>query len=180
MRRGLFDFNMKKVLKKIDRVCELFEEYILLITGTVVTMMILVNALFRVLQIDWFGAEELTLIVGVWLYFVGSICAGRDNIHISGDMLNMFITNQRITYGFNVIRDLISTAMCGIFTVWTFQFLTWQIGLKAQTAVYKLPNYIALIPIPLFFAFWTLYLTRNLVIQVMKRPGRPEEGGPEV
>ncbi len=171
---------MKKVLKKIDRVCELFEEYILLITGTVVTMMILVNALFRVLQIDWFGAEELTLIVGVWLYFVGSICAGRDNIHISGDMLNMFITNQRITYGFNVIRDLISTAMCGIFTVWTFQFLTWQIGLKAQTAVYKLPNYIALIPIPLFFAFWTLYLTRNLVIQVMKRPGRPEEGGPEV
>lgn len=170
---------MKAILKKIDRIFEIFEEYILLITGTVVTMMILVNALFRVLQIDWFGAEELTLIVGVWLYFVGSICAGRDNTHISGDMLNMFITNKQVTYVFNVIRDLISTVMCGVFTVWTYQFLMWQVGLKAQTAVYKLPNYISLIPIPLFFAFWTIYLARNLVLQIKNKPAK-EEGGKEV
>lgn len=168
---------MKVILKKIDRVCEIFEEYILLITGTVVTMMILVNALFRVLQIDWFGAEELTLIVGVWLYFVGSICAGRDNTHISGDMLNMFISNKRAIYVCNIIRDLISTVMSGVFTVWTFQFLLWQIDLKAQTAVYKLPNFISLIPIPLFFFFWTVYLVRNLILQIRNKPVEAEEGG---
>lgn len=161
---------MKSLLKKIDRLCELFEEYILLLTGTAVTMMILVNAAFRILQIDWFGAEELTLIVGVWLYFIGSIGAGRDNIHISGDMLNMFVKNKHITYWFNILRDLISVVMAAVFTAWTTEFLTWQIGLGAQTAVYKLPNFITLIPIPLFFAFWTIYLVRNLVIQIGNRP----------
>jgi TRAP-type C4-dicarboxylate transport system permease small subunit len=171
---------MKTILKKIDRVFEIFEEYIMLITGTAVTMMILINALFRVIQVDWFGAEELTLIVGVWLYFVGSICAGRENIHISGDMLNMFISNKHVTYGFNILRDLVSLVMSGVFTVWTYQFLAWQISLGAQTAVYKVPNFISLIPIPLFFAFWTLYLLRNLVVQIGNKPGKTEEGGESV
>lgn len=169
-----------KVLKKIDRIFEVFEEYIMLITGTAVTMMILINALFRIIQVDWFGAEELTLIVGVWLYFVGSICAGRENVHISGDMLNMFISNKHVTYWFNILRDVISLVMSGVFTVWTTQFLTWQISLGAQTAVYKVPNFISLIPVPLFFAFWTIYLLRNLVLQICNRPDKEKKGGESV
>ena len=169
-----------KILKKIDSFFEAIEEYILLITGTVVTLMILASAVFRFIKFDWFGSEELTLIVGVWLYFVGSICAARNNTHISGDMLNMFISNKQVVFVFNVIRDAVSIAMAAVFTVWTFQFLTWQISLGASTAVYKLPNFISLIPIPLFFAFWVVYLIRNLVILIQSRPGQTaqvEEGG---
>lgn len=169
-----------KIFKKIDSFFEAIEEYILLITGTVVTLMILASAVFRFIKFDWFGSEELTLIVGVWLYFVGSICAARNNTHISGDMLNMFISNKQVVFLFNVIRDAVSIAMAAVFTVWTFQFLTWQISLGASTAVYKLPNFISLIPIPLFFAFWVVYLIRNLVILIQSRPGQTaqvEEGG---
>ncbi|BDF66306.1 hypothetical protein CE91St43_02780 [Oscillospiraceae bacterium] len=169
-----------KIFKKIDSFFETIEEYILLITGTVVTLMILASAVFRFIKFDWFGSEELTLIVGVWLYFVGSICAARNNTHISGDMLNMFISNKQVVFLFNVIRDAVSIAMAAVFTVWTFQFLTWQISLGASTAVYKLPNFISLIPIPLFFAFWVVYLIRNLVILIQSRPGQTaqvEEGG---
>lgn len=169
-----------KIFKKIDSFFETIEEYILLITGTVVTLMILASAVFRFIKFDWFGSEELTLIVGVWLYFVGSICAARNNTHISGDMLNMFISNKQVVFLFNVIRDAVSIAMDAVFTVWTFQFLTWQISLGASTAVYKLPNFISLIPIPLFFAFWVVYLIRNLVILIQSRPGQTaqvEEGG---
>lgn len=168
---------MRTILKRIDRACEIFEEYILLLTGTVVTLMILVNAAFRILEIDWFGAEELTLIVGVWLYFIGSIGAGRDNIHISGDMLNMFIKNPHVTYWFNALRDVISLIMSGAFTVWTVEFVAWQFKLGAQTAVYKLPNVISLIPIPLFFVFWTIYLLRNLIIHLGNRAGKAEKEG---
>lgn len=160
---------MKVILKKMDHVFEVFEEYILLITGTAVTLMILASAVFRFIKFDWFGSEELTLIVGVWLYFVGSICAARNNTHICGDMLNMFITNKRVVFVFNVIRDAVSVAMAAVFTVWTFQFLTWQISLGASTAVYKLPNFISLIPIPLFFTFWVVYLVRNLILQIQGR-----------
>lgn len=169
---------MKTLFNKVDHVFAIFEEYILVITGTAVTLMILVNALFRFIKFDWFGSEELTLIVGVWLYFVGSIYAARNDTHIRGDMLNMFITNQRLVFVFNVLRDIVSISMAVVFTVWTYQFLSWQISLGASTAVYKLPNFISLIPIPLFFAFWAIYLIRKLIILLQNRPGKgPEKGG---
>lgn len=171
---------MKAALREIDHIFQIFEEYIIVITGTAVTMMILANALFRFIKYDWFGSEELTLIVGVWLYFVGSICAARSDTHIKGDMLNMFISSEKLTLIFNIIRDVVSVIMAAVFTVWTTQFLIWQVSLGASTAVYKLPNFISLIPIPLFFAFWTIYLLRALIIRLMNLSGRDtriEEGG---
>lgn len=171
-----------KILKKIDHVLEVFEEYILLITGTAATLMILASALFRVIEFDWFGSEELTLMVGAWLYFVGSICAARDTTHISGDMLNMFINNKKVVYCFNVFRDVVSIVMAGAFTIWTYQFVSWQYSLGARTAVYKLPNVISLIPIPLFFTFWILYLVRDFIILLKTRPVNEieEKGGEQV
>lgn len=168
---------MKALLKKIDHACEVFEEYIILITGTAITLMILASALFRMIKFDWFGSEELTLIVGVWMYFIGSICAARDNTHISGDMLNMFISNKRVVWICNIVKDIVSIAMAAVFMVWCTQFVAWQVSLGAQTAVYKIPNWISLIPIPLFFAFWVIYLIRNLVILVVAGPERHHEGG---
>lgn len=131
-------------------------------TGSGVTCMILVSALFRVLKIDWFGSEELTLMVGGWLYFIGGIRAARDGTHISGDMLNIFIKSEKILHIFNIIKMCIAIIMSIFFTVWTYQFLIWQISLGAVSAVYKLPNYISLIPIPLFFTFWIIYLLKDM------------------
>ena len=163
------------ILKKIDSVLELAEEYILLITGTAVTLMILVSAIFRMAKIDWFGSEELTLIVGAWLYFVGSICAGRDDTHIRGDMLNMFISNKKVVFVCNIVRDIVAIAMAAVFTLWTAQFVLWQYLLGASTAVYKLPMTISILPIPIFFAFWVIYLIRDFVILLKKGPECEEE-----
>ena len=72
-----------KLLKKADQALNRVQNWILVITGTAITAMILVNAACRFLQIDWFGSEELTMFVAFWLYFVGSACASREDTHIS-------------------------------------------------------------------------------------------------
>ena len=74
-------------LKKVDRLLESLEGWILVLTGTAVGVMILANAIFRFLRVDWFGSEELTMFVAFWLYFVGAACASRDDTHISADMV---------------------------------------------------------------------------------------------
>lgn len=68
---------MVKLLRSLDRFIEKLQNWILLLTGTAITMMILVNALFRFLKVDWFGSEELILFVAFWLYFTGSACASQ-------------------------------------------------------------------------------------------------------
>lgn len=128
--------------------------------------MILVNAACRFLQIDWFGSEELTLFVAFWLYFTGSACAAREGTHISADMLELFTDSQKVRSIVGVIKNAISLAMCSMFTVWCFNYVSWQMNLGARSTTYKLPIVIATIPILVSFALWGLYLIRDLVLNV--------------
>ena len=121
------------------------------------------NALFRIIKVDWFGSEELTLFVAFWLYFMGAACASRDDTHISADMVSLFTTNPKIRAIIDVIKNTIGTAMSAVFTVWCFKYVSWQAQLGAKSSVYKLPVIIATIPILICFALWTLYLIRDLV-----------------
>ena len=88
--------TVTNILKKIDGMLEWVQNWILIITGTLVGAMILVNAVCRFLVIDWFGSEELTMFVAFWLYFTGAAAASRDRTHISADMMGLFTNNPKI------------------------------------------------------------------------------------
>lgn len=155
-----------EALKKADRVLQLIEDQILVITGTAVGLMIMVNAACRFLKIDWFGSEELTLFVAFWLYFVGSACAARENTHISADMLSLFTSNKKVQSIVGIIKNTISLAMCAVFTYWCFNYVSWQFNLGAKSISYKIPVVIATVSILFCFTLWTLYLLRDLVRSV--------------
>lgn len=152
-----------KLLKKLDSMLEWVQNWILIITGTAVGVMILVNAAFRLLRIDWFGSEELTLFVAFWLYFMGAACASRENTHISADMLSLFTNSPKVRAIVDVIKNIIGAGMSAVFTYWCFNYVTWQADMGAKSAVYKLPVIIATTPILICFFLWTLYLIRDLL-----------------
>ncbi len=151
------------VLKKLDNILKWFEEWILVITGTAVMMMILVNAACRFLTLDWFGSEELTMFVAFWLYFMGAACASREKTHICADMLNLFTQNQKLLRSVSLIKNIISLFVCALFTWWCFNYVKWQGNMGAKSPVYKLPVIIATIPMLISFALWILYLIRDLL-----------------
>jgi len=167
---------MKKVLCKLDHFIEIIQNYILILTGTAVTLMILINALFRFLAIDWFGSEELTLFVAFWLYFTGSACASREGSHISADMLGLFTKNQVFLRVIAILKNAVGLVMAAVFTLWTFEFVMWQNQLGAASAVYKLPVLISLIPILIAFALWTVYLLRDLLRCFVEKPEDIKKG----
>lgn len=161
--KGLVFLN---IIKKLDWALEKIQSYILVITGTAVGVMILVNAFFRVIKFDWFGSEELTMFVAFWLYFTGAACASRENTHISADMVSLFTDNPKIRAAVDVVKTVIGVAMSAVFTYWCFNYVSWQANLGAKSSVYKLPVIINTIPILIFFALWTLYLIRDLVVAI--------------
>ncbi len=168
-----------KLLKKLDGMLEWVQNWILIITGTAVGIMILVNAVFRLLRIDWFGSEELTLFVAFWLYFMGAACASRENTHISADMLSLFSDSPKVRAIADIVKNVIGGAMSALFTYWCFNYVVWQANMGAKSAVYKLPVIIATTPILICFFLWTLYLIRDLVnaIKVLSGSAPKPEGG---
>lgn len=161
-----------KFLKKADSFLQRIQNWILILTGTAVGLMILVNASFRFLRIDWFGSEELTLFVAFWLYFMGAACASRENTHISADMLSLFTSNVKIRAVADIVKNAIGAIMSAVFTYWCFNYVSWQAALGARSPVYKLPVIISTIPILVCFLLWTIYLIRDLASAVQVLTGR--------
>ena len=169
-----------KLLKKADQALNRVQNWILVITGTAITAMILVNAACRFLQIDWFGSEELTMFVAFWLYFVGSACASREDTHISADMLALFTEDPKARAVAGIVKNVISVVMCAVFTYWCFNYVSWQMSLGAKSSAYKLPIVISTIPILLSFALWVLNLIRDLMRNIRSLTGgaaQTEKGG---
>lgn len=168
-----------KLLKKADQVLNRVQNWILVITGTAITAMILVNAACRFLKIDWFGSEELTMFVAFWLYFVGAACASREDTHISADMLALFTEDPKARAVAGIVKNVISVVMCAVFTYWCFNYVSWQMNLGAKSSAYKLPVVISTIPILLSFALWVLYLVRDLARNIRGLTGgtQTEKGG---
>lgn len=59
-------------------------------------------------------------------------------------------------------------------TLWCYNYVSWQANLGAKSAIYKLPVVIATIPILISFAFWMLYLIRDIVVNIQHFRGKNE------
>lgn len=155
---------MKEILSKIDWLVNLIGEYILVLTGAAVCLLIVGNAFMRyVLKMDFFGAEEITMFVAFWLYFVGSAMAAREDSHINANMMSLFTHNETALKTIELVKCALSLAMCCVVTVWCYNYVTWSAEMNARSNIFKIPNLVAQLPILISFVLWSIYLVRDLI-----------------
>lgn len=171
---------MLKILSVIDKGLQVIYDHIMMITGAAVTLLILAGAFMRyVLKIDFRGSEEIILMFGYWLYFIGSISAARNCSHLNANMVTVFTSNQRVIRVFNLIRDVLALAICALAINWCWKYWSWTWGLKPVTSVRKIPYFIQQFPMCLSFLMWGIYLVRDCICSVIAVKGEAVEGGDE-
>ncbi len=159
---------MLKILKKIDDIFEFGAEWIMTVTGIITCVLIVAAGFMRYfLKTDFYGYEELTLLAAFWLYFMGSAIAGKKDTHINANMISMFCKNQNIVKICELVKVVISLAMCIVATKWCFDYVMWSAQMGAKSNVFKFPNVLAQFPMFVSFFAWTLYLIRDLVKVVL-------------
>lgn len=167
------------MLKKIDDMIEFIENWIMVITGIGVCVLILAAAFMRyVFHTDFYGYEELTLFCAFWLYFMGSSVAAKKDTHINANMITLFSKNEKVIAVSSLAKSIVSLAVCSLATYWCYNYVTWSISMNAKSNVFKLPNAIAQIPMFISFVMWTIYLIRD-VIRDVKRLAAPVDSGKE-
>lgn len=151
------------MLKKLDNALERVENWILVFTGIATCGIIFANALMRhIVKTDFYGNEEITLLIAFWLYFTGSALAAKKNTHINADMVSMFTKNSKVIDAFHLVRDLISLVMAAVATVWSCQYVLWSADMGAKSPVFKFPMVLCQLPIMISFFLWTLYMIRDV------------------
>lgn len=159
---------MLKILKKLDDIFELCAGWIMTVTGIATCTLIVVSGFMRYfLKMDFYGYEELTLFAAFWLYFMGSAIAGKKDTHINANMISMFCKNETVIKVCEIIKIVVSLAMCIVATKWCFDYVMWSAQMGSKSNVFKLPNIIAQIPMFISFFMWTLYVIRDFVKSVL-------------
>lgn len=133
------------------------------IANVAICAMILIGAFMRyVLAKDFYGMEELVLIIAFWMYFVGSAVATKEDTQVSADLISSLLKSERQKAVLSVIRTVITTLLYILLAKWAWDYLLWSISLRPTTAVYKLPMSIQHAALVVSFFLSTLYEIEHL------------------
>lgn len=169
-----------KIISTIDRGLQALYDYLIMISGGAVAVLIIISALMRyIFKIDFYGSEEYTLLAGFWTYFIGSISAARDKSHLNADMVTVFTENQKIVNIFAVIRDVLSLAICILAITWCWNYFSWQFSLHPVTSVHRIPLAFQQFPMCFSFLMWGFYLIRDCIKAFHSLKGTGKEGDAE-
>lgn len=148
---------MKLITKIEEGMMKLFS-VIMAGSNLAICCMILIGAFLRyVLKKDFYGQEELVLLIAFWMYFIGSAVATRENSQVSADLVTSLMKTEKQKAVLILVRTLLTTVLFGILAKWAYDYFLWSVSMRPTTAVYKLPMYIAHFPLFLSFALSVLY-----------------------
>ncbi len=140
------------------------EEYILVITSFTAACLIAIGVFTRyVLGVDFFGQEEIITLIAMWLYWIGGVYGSYEGSHIKGDILNTYVKNEKIKKALNTFVYVVSIAIAGTFTVWSYGYLMRNIAQWPVSIGLKIPLVICQIPLLIGFAMMTLYELYHLI-----------------
>ena len=143
--------------KAQDLLFKIFDN-IMFISSALVALLVVIGAIMRyILKLDFYGSEEIILLIGFWMYFAGSAVASYEGSHISADLISTFIKskkNRKILY---IIQELISIVLYGVLTWYALRFLKFSIDVGQKTPVYKIPMIAQYLIVLISFIMATIY-----------------------
>ena len=163
-----------KVFNVLAAVLEAVQQYIVMFTGMASCLLIAVAAFMRyVLQVDFYGSEELIMLTAFWLYFMGASLATREDSHISADLICSLMKTPRQRRILKTIQHAISLAISVLATNWAYIYIAWSLARNPKTAVLKFPIIWLQFPILVFFILSSLYLLGHVIndIRALVRGG---------
>ena len=147
-----------KLLSTIDRGLTKLFEVIMAGSNVAICIMILTGAFMRyILQKDFYGMEELVLLIAFWMYFAGSAIASREGTQVSADLVTSLLKSDRQRAVLTLIRNILTLILFGILAKWAYDYLLWSIKMRPTTAVYKIPMYIDHAALLVSFVLSALY-----------------------
>lgn len=159
-------------MKKIhDLMVKLFNN-IMFVSSGLVCVLIVIGAFMRyVLKKDFYGSEEIILLIAFWMYFIGSAFATYEGSQISADLLTSSLKTEKQKIVLKIIQEVISFFLFVLLTWWTFKFNKFSFEIGQKTQVYKIPMIVSLSSILFSFILSTIYTAINIGRNINKFRG---------
>jgi len=141
----------------------------LVVLSLYLTILVVFQVVIRYfLQIPFVGgaAEELTLYVIFWFYFLGAAYSTYNRTYIKGGVVEALFKKPRLRGYFQVGSALICLAIVCLFTVWGYQEFLWNLEVHKITLMLFLPDAFSYLSIFAGFGLMSLYFLTELIESV--------------
>jgi TRAP-type C4-dicarboxylate transport system permease small subunit len=158
---------------------ERFFKYTLTVLITTVAAMEFYQVVMRyILELPVMGLEELLVYPTLWLYFLGSVNASREDTQIKANVLDVFLKSDRAKLIVRVIADLLSVLVAGWLTFWAYDYFRYALRVWKESPTLYIPTFyaecamfIGLVLMTFYAAWYLVKNVRRLVAQPRTRQG---------
>jgi TRAP-type C4-dicarboxylate transport system permease small subunit len=151
-----------------------FQKIILFVTAFLVILLISYSAIMRyVFKSDFYGIEDVILVVSFWMYFIGAAYGSYTNNHVSAEVIPIYLKNKLVRNIIIIIRSVVTTILSWLFTYWALLLMKWGIEKYGRTATLGIPLFIpqGAIFIGLFIMsiYTSIYLIEDILVFVKNK-----------
>lgn len=143
---------------------ERFFKYSLTVLISTVAAMEFYQVVMRyILEIPVMGLEELLVYPTLWLYFLGSVNASREDTQIKANVLDVFLKTDRSKLTVRVIADLMSVIVSCWLTYWAWDYFRYALKVWKESPTLYIPTFYAECSVFIGLIMMTIYALSYLI-----------------
>lgn len=144
-----------------------FFNYSLTILITLVALMELVQVVTRyVFKIPVMGLEELLVFPAIWMYFIGSANASREDTQIKANVLDVFLKRKRSILTVRIIADVLSVLTAAWLTWYAWLYFLYALRVWKDSPTLYIPMFYAesfvFLGLMAMLVYGVIYLVKNV------------------
>ena len=143
---------------------ERFFKYALTFLISTVALMEFVQVVMRyIFEIPIMGLEEVLVYPTLWLYFLGSVNASREDTQIKANVLDVFLKTDRSRQIVRVIADALSLVTSAWLTWWAWDYFRYALKVWKESPTLYIPTFYAECAMFIGMALMTFYVIYYLL-----------------
>ena len=144
-------------------------------TGLLLTALMVAEVFLRyVLESPFLGAEELSVLLGLWLFAAGMAYASRENVHIAGGVLAVLPIGPRARKALKILGMAVCVVVAAIYAYFGFTHTYETFGSTRISAYMRWPFWIWTASLFVGFALMTAYFVLG-VARAWRMPAAESE-----
>ncbi len=94
-----------------------------------------------ILELPVMGLEELLVYPTLWLYFLGSVNASREDTQIKANVLDVFLSSDRSKLIVRCLADLMGLIVALWLTTWAWNYFTYALRVWKESPTLYIPTF---------------------------------------
>jgi TRAP-type C4-dicarboxylate transport system permease small subunit len=144
-----------------------FFNYTLTVLMTLVALMELVQVVSRyIFKVPIMGLEELLVYPAIWLYFIGSANASREDTQIKANVLDVFLKSKRSILIIRIIADVLSVLVSLWLAWWAWLYFLYALRVWKDSPTLYVPMFYAesfvFLGVAAMTIYGVIYLVKNI------------------